>query len=266
MPRTRPSVAELARQRAAQEIDEIVLAFQLYMEGSQGPWLVHPERIGGRLDAKHLRPWTVAELEPRWTFVGAISEVLDKLVDPVFEPVVLDPNASYTFLRISYEGRAERGETALGKEISYSRIGRARPGDLVVSNISAVYRAICVVPQGAEDLLISNEFTVLRIKPGVDADAVYLWSVLRSSAVIAEWISNSSGVGRHRVDWEFLRHQRVPLLDPAKQREIGALYLAAEQHEVEIRRCKATAAAALAGLELEGDSARDRLIRAKPPK
>jgi hypothetical protein len=60
----------------------------------------------------------------------------------VDEPVTLKPDERYEFMRISYEGHAERGEIALGREVSYSKIGRARVGDIVVSNISAVYKAI----------------------------------------------------------------------------------------------------------------------------
>jgi type I restriction enzyme M protein len=266
VPRTRASVAEAARNAAAQEIDEVAQAFEAYLQGAKAAWLVPPERLAGRLDAKHLRPWSVAQLEPTWRGAGVGSDLLGNLVDPIEDAVTLDPNKRYTFLRISYEGRAERGEQALGREVSYSHIGRARVGDIIVSNISAVYRAICVMPEGMDDALISNEFTVLRVKPGVDVEPLYLWSVLRSTAVIAEWLTDSTGVGRHRVDWSLLRNQRVPLLSSERQREIDAHYRAAAEHEAEIVRHTASALKALDTLDLESDAARDRLVRAKPPR
>jgi len=266
VPKTRQSVAELARTNADQEITEIAAAFDSFLEGKRGPWLVPPDRLTGRLDAKYLRPWSVASLESRWKSAGAHSEVLGNLVEPVEESVTIEPNVRYTFFRISYGGRAEPGEQALGKEVSYSRIGRGRVGDILVSNINAVNRAICVVPKGMDDLLVSNEYTILRIRPDVDADALYLWSVLRSSAVIAEWISGSSGIGRHRVDWDLLRKQRIPLLPPERQRAIGNLYRAALEREAEAARYTESAVQALSELELEGEAARDRLERAKPPK
>lgn len=266
VPRTRASVAEMARSEATQEIDEIEAAYNAFLRGEEGPWLVLGDRLGGRLDAKYLRPWTVTELERKWQDAGATSDVLENLVMPIEDRIKLDPDAMYTFLRIRYEGRAERGEQALGREISSSRIGRTKVDDIVVSNISAVYKAICVIPEGMSDLLVTNEFTVLRLKPGVEAEPLYLWSVLRSTAVIAEWISGSSGVGRHRVDWELLRRQRVPLLRPERQREIAALYRAAQDREAEIAKLQETAASALEILDLEGDQARDRLARAKPPR
>jgi len=135
-----------------------------------------------------------------------------------------------------------------------------------VSNISAVYRAICVIPEGMDDLLLSSEFTVLRLKPGVKADPQYLWSVLRSAAVIAEWMSGSSGVGRHRVEWSMLCDQKIPLLSPAQQRKIGALYRDAERREAEVAELRKKAIASLRALDLDGEAARERIARAKPPK
>ncbi len=264
--RTRPSVAEQARKMAVQEIEEVLSAFEDYLNGKQGPWLVSAANLADRLDAKSLRPWRAAELEPKWKRAGATAEVLSGLVEPVWEPVLLEPNKKYSFLRISYEGRAERGEASLGKEVGYSEVSTAKAGDMVVSNISAVYRAICVLPKAAKDLLISKEFTILRAKKGKRVDANYLWAVLRSAAVVAEWLSGATGVGRHRVGWELLRNQRIPILDSKQQKAIGDYYRKAEGHEERIAQLRASALAALAPLELEGETAVDRLARAKPPK
>ncbi len=266
VPRTRASVAEQARKAALVEIEEIASAFDAYMRGVKGTWLVQPAQLMGRLDAKSLRPWSVTELEPTWKQAGVTSDVLENLVDPIEEHVTLDPEKRYRFLRISYEGRTEHGEEALGKEVSYARVGLTCVGDIIVSNISAVYKAICVIPKGMDGLLVSNEFTVMRLKPGVDADPQYIWSVLRSTAVIAEWLSGASGVGRTRVDWEILRSQKIPLLSSKRQHEIGELYRSAEEYERQIARAREEAQAKLASLELEGDAARDRLARAKPPR
>jgi type I restriction enzyme M protein len=263
--RTRPSVAAKAKAEAEHEMDEIVAAFEEFSAGKEGPWLVPPEKLTGRLDAKHLKPWSAATLEGEWKKVGAASVELQELVDLVEEPVELDSETLYGFLRISYEGKAETGEMALGKEVSYSHIGRAKHGDIVVSNISAVYRAICVMPKDL-DLLVSNEFTVLRLKSDVEADPLYLWSILRSSAVIAEWMSGSSGVGRHRVGWELLREQRIPMLPLSEQEEIGGLLRMAEERDREIAELRKSAEEALDGLGLEGSEPRERLVRAKPPK
>lgn len=266
VPSTPPSVAETARTSALAEMDEVLDAFAKYRDGVEGPWLVPAASLGGRLDAKFLRPWSVSELSPRWKELGIESVPLSDLVRPVEEPVSIDPDEHYDFLRVTYEGRAEPGESRLGREISYSSIGRARVGDIVVSNISAVYRAICVMPDDLQHLLISSEFTVLRLKDGAQADPYYLWSVLRTAGVIAEWLSSASGVGRHRVNWDVLQHQQVPLYPYPRQKEIGDMYREVHARERETKRLNDAALASLAELDLEGDAAKDRLARAKPPR
>ena len=264
--RTPPSVADKARQNALAEINEIASAYGDFLDGKKGTWLVDADMLSDRLDAKHLRPWSVDELEKAWSKAGAGTGVLSDLLDLVWEETTVQPDEQYTFLRISYEGFAERGDERLGREISYNKIALARPNDIVVSNISAVYRAICVYPKGMDGVLITPEFTVLRIKPDVKADPMYLWSVLRSSAVIAEWLSAATGVGRHRVGWDLLKDQKIPLLDYATQKEIGDLYRNADRLEEESVDNRKKAAAALKTLDLDCEVARDRLDRAKPPR
>lgn len=139
----------------------MLAAFDDYMSGKTGPWLVPAARLSGRLDAKSLRPWRAIELQPKWKKAGATSDVLANLVDPVWEPVSLEPNRRYTFLRVLYAGYAERGEASLGREVGYSEVSTAKTGDIIVSHINAVNRAICVLPKWAEDTLISKEYTIL---------------------------------------------------------------------------------------------------------
>lgn len=266
VPRTPASVAETARQFALKEMLEIQEAYAEYMAGKKGPWLVPASQLTDRLDAKYLRPWSVTELEPAWQAAGLGSVALEDLVQPVEELIALKPDERYEFLRISYEGRAERGEFRLGKEVTNQRIGRARIGDIVVSNISAVYKAVCVLSEGFEDLLVSSEFTVLRLRPGVKADPMYLWSVLRTSGVIAEWLSHSSGVGRHRVSWDLMKSQRIPMLSPDEQQTVGDLHREILKFEHAIAERQVAAVSVLSPLLLDGEEARDRLIRAKPPR
>ena len=194
--------------------------FEKYQNGQDGDWLVSPEALSDRLDAKHIRPWSVKELFSQWATLGVEAVALSTLVEPIEESVAIHPDTRYTFLKITYKGRAEPGEARLGSEISYSKIRRARAGDIVVSNISAVYRAICVMPDDLSDLLISNEFTILRPRPGVETDVYYIWSVLRTAGVIAEWLSGASGVGRHRVGWDVLHSQQILLYPYDRQKEI----------------------------------------------
>jgi type I restriction enzyme M protein len=267
VPSTRPSVAALAVAAARDEREEIVAAFRSYQSGTAGPWLVPPGRLSDRLDAKYLRPWSVRELEPGWDAAGVRVRPLAALVDHVVDPVALEPDREYQFLRITYAGIAERGETALGREVSYATISHATAGDIVVSHINAVHGAVGVMPDGMEDVLVSNEFTILRLKPGANADPYYLWSVLRTSGVVAEWLSGASGVGRHRVTWDTLREQRVPLLQPPeRQTAIGDLHRQAIVRDDEAKALREEALGYIADLDLEGEAAQDRRARAKPPR
>ncbi len=266
VPKTPHSVAEAARQNAETEMREIDVAFKAYLSGEKGPWLVEGAKLVDRLDVKHLQPWSVSKLEPAWKKLGTDVAKLEDLVNPIDEQAKLQPDKSYSFLRITYTGRTERGEKRLGREISYTNIGTAKVGDIVVSNIGAVYGSITVIPEGMEELLTSSEFTVMRLKDGIKADPWYLWSILRSPAVLAQWISDSSGVSRHRVGWAELKKQVVPLLPYEKQKEIGNLFRSAVKHEEEAIKLMKNAGEELTSLELDAEEAKSRLRKAKPPR
>jgi type I restriction enzyme M protein len=266
VPRTRPSVATKAREDATQEQNEIAAAFHAYQSGERGDWLVSSDKLTDRLDAKYLRPWSVDSLTRKWARDGVQSVLLSALVEPVEHVVALAPKHEYTFLRISYRGYAEDGERALGEEVSYSSIMQAAAGDVVVSNISAVYRAICVMPDDLTHLLVSNEFTVLRTKAGVEVDPYYLWAILRTPGVIAEWLSESTGVGRHRVGWAMLSNQRVPLLPVSEQRKVGDHFRAALKRDQEAEALRGQAENIIGKLGLDAEAALERLAAAKPPR
>ena len=264
--KTPPSQSEAKKNLARQEVDEIVEAFDAYQRGEDGAWLVPAERLADRLDAKFVQPWHASDLEPVWAEAGAGPKQLSNIVDPVETPTPLEPDKRYTFIRVTYDGKCQRGETRLGREVTYSTIGTAKPGDLVVSSMGAVYKAIGVIRDGMDDLLISSEYMILRIKPDAKVDPMYLWSVLRSPAVVAEWLSGASGLARHRVNWDVLKAQSVPLLPYAEQQKIGDLYRAAHDRLVESDNLAKSADNALSTLDLDNAKAKERLERSKPPR
>lgn len=265
VPRTRPSVALTARERASEEIEDIAAAIAQHELGYPTSCYVSAARLGDRLDVKYLRPWTASELSPHWEAAGATVAPLEDLVDSVDEMATILPDEHYNFLKITYEGRAEEGERRLGSEMG-SNLRTVHRGDIVVSNINAVNRAICVIPNGRDHLLVSSEFTVLRLKADGPTDPFYLWCVLRSAAVVAEQLSFSSGGGRHRTDWARLQLQQIPLLPFSKQREVGDHYRRILGYEAAIVREVLMATETMSNLGLDGGLARDRLARAKPPK
>ncbi len=267
-PKTRASDAENAKNLAINEMENIVSEFNLFLQGIKGTWIVSPDKLNGRLDAKHLLPYSVLELEKTWKKVGADSKTIENLFDPIKEEIVLDPDTRYKFLRITYEGKPEVGDTALGKEVSYTSVFSAQKNDIVISNINAINKAVCVMPEGMEDLLISQAFTVLRLKATkIDTiDPMYICSILRTSAVVAEWLSHTTGFGRHYVDWNLIRNQRIPLLPYEKQKHIGNVSRELIQFEKDILFKKNTIASEIANLGLEDDRAKDKLASAKPPR
>lgn len=266
--KTRPSAATLARKMAAEEMDQIVAAYESYLSGRRGPWLVKASRLSGRLDAKFLSPWSVEKLEPTWEKAGASTAILGDLVDRIESETKIESTKIYTFLRIAYAGYARMGESALGSEISYPWVGQAQKDDIVVSNINAVNGATCVLPEKAKNYLVTSEFTALRIRPEKreEVDPMYLWAILRSPAVIAEWLSSSTGLGRHRVGWDLLKNQRVPLLPVPKQKAIGDLNRKDHALYEEMMAIRTAATAGLNVLDLHGEIAKDKLARAKPPR
>lgn len=267
-PKTRLSDSEKAIKLAAQEIEEISNAFHSFEKGQSGPWLVSPDKLNDRLDVKHLIPWSVSELEKAWKTAGADSDVIANIVDLIENEVIIDENTRYTFLRVTYNGKAERGDNVLGREVSYPKIFTAEVSDIIISNINAVNKAICIIPPDLVDCLISSAFTVLRIKPHLrnHIDPMYIWSVLRSPAIVAEWLSHTTGFGRHYVDWDLIRKQRIPLLPYPKQQHIGNILRELIQHEREIVTKQIAANNEISVLGLDDKRAMDRLLKAKPPR
>jgi hypothetical protein len=114
--------------------------------------------------------------------------------------------------------------------------------------------------------LITSEFTALRVKDTGILDPMYLWSILRSPAVIAEWLSAATGLGRHRVDWALLQQQKIPLMPIERQQEIGAINRREYRLFEEMMALRDSAIEELEQLDLYGEMARDKLVRAKPPR
>lgn len=266
VPKTPLSVAEKASEQARAEMKEIIKAYSDFKNCKKGEWIVSADKLTDRLDAKFLRPWSILKLSKKWKQDGIGYELLSNLVDPIESVATINPNTKYSFVRVTYSGRCEIGEARLGRKITYTTMYTAKEKDLVVSGIGAVYGAICILPEGMDNLLISNEYSVLRLKPGIQLDPMYLWAVMRSSAVIAEWLSASSGLARHRVDWEILKKQNIPLLSYPQQKKIGDLYRKAIEDEMRIEKLRQSVEAELTVLNLESNEARDKLERAKPPQ
>ena len=267
-PKTPKSKADEARALAEIEANQICADFGKFLAGTQGPWLVSAAALQDRLDVKSCLPRT-QDVADRWQMDGYQVLSLEQIVDPIDGPV-FDPNVTpddlLTFLRISYGGIAEEGEQRLGREVTYRRALRAQAGDLVASNINMVHGAVCVMPPEFEQTVIASEFTVMRVKDK-RFDPWYLWGFLRSPEARARLLSQTTGMGRHRATWDFLKAMPVPLVDSALQEQVALQYResVASLRSASLAR-RAAEDALNQALDLTNAWAVQRLRSAKPPK
>lgn len=266
--KTRPSKALQARSDAERESDEVVRAFALFLAGKKGPWLVSGRLLRDRLDVKSCLPRT-NDISETWRANGLEVVPLSAIVDPVTDNP-LNPNDSpeslHTLLRVRYDGIAEEGEVALGKELTYRELWPPRASDIVASNIALALGSVCVMPPDLVHCLTSSEFTIMRLK---DArfDAWFIWGFLRSSEVRARLLSQSTGLARHRVGWEILQDIPVPLVDPETQQRLGKRFRESVEAARLAEKTRVATSKEMSGLlDLDNEWAVHRLRAAKPPK
>lgn len=248
------------------ELTEVAAAYDDFDGGDHEVWGVPSESITDRLDAKYLRPWSTAKIADQWRHQGIDVVELRDLVQPASDMIEIDPHAQCSFIRITYAGTVEHGAGRLGADIGYARMRTARIGDIVVSNIGAVHGSIGVITDDTTHLLISDEYTILRPIAEKQVDSHYLCAILRTPAIIAEWLSSASGIARQRVDWEAMQHQLVPLVVPAAQEQIGGKNRSAALCRQQALELEQEAMHALVGYGLFGEEPRQRIDRAMPPR
>jgi type I restriction enzyme M protein len=179
-----------------------------------------------------------------------------------------NPEKRYVTLTVSYEGIPSRKawQGRFGKEITYDEVMKLEPGTLAVSHINAARGSVAIIPTDFEETYVSPEYTVLKVDSN-KVNPTYLWAYLRSPEARARMLSDATGMGRTRVDWEILRHLPVPLIDDEKQRAIGKLY---DEYLAGLRsatRAEESATQEInSELDLNNDWAKGRLKSAKPPR
>ncbi len=265
-PTSPPSRVEKARQLADEEMETIVNNFGEFSKGNAPQWGVPSSAIANRLDVKFLL--RTSPLDKQWKNNGIRTSPLESLVDPVWEPVGPrdSPDQLFPMLRVGYDGLASTSDLRLGREMSYEELMIPKVNDILVSNISAIYGSIGIMPTGL-NAFATPEFTVLRMKDDCPLHAIYLWSYLRSPEVRARLLSDATGMGRTRVNWEILKHLPVALLDEKRQKRVVQLY---EQYLLALGEASTSESQATdlinSSLMLDNDWARKRLRSAKPPR
>lgn len=266
--KTRPSVAIDKREKAEQEMNEVIKAFKSFMSGKKGSWLVTADILNDRLDVKSCLPRS-DNIESVWGEKNYEVLKLEDVVDPVtedgFNPQDT-PDKTYTLLRIRYDGITEEGERVLGKDLTSNWAQRVQKNDIVAGNINAVQGSIGVIPEDLTSSIASSEFTIMRLKDK-RFHPWFLWAFLRSTEIRARLLSQSTGMGRHRIDWNLLRSLPIPVVPKEVQKKIGENLRKNVEMERQAERNREKATLELTNLlDLENEWAVSRLKAAKPPK
>jgi type I restriction enzyme M protein len=254
----------MRREAAKKELAAVVDAFQRSQQGSASRHLVPAARIADRLDVKScfLKPgrklsdWKKADLE-----VGPLSNWLDLRE----EESSAAGDEVIQLLSVRYDGFPEQ-EATLRDSIDYPRLYVARAGDVVVSHINAVNGAIAVLPSEMDGAVVSNEYTVLSPKAGVDPHTV--WSILRSPEVRAELMTRSTGLGRYRIRSDLLLGElNIPSPTTKTAVKHAKAFHDALRLEAEAQQLRSDAQAAIEQhLKLRSEVAENIIAAFKPPR
>ncbi len=255
-----------AHEKANEEIERIVTDFDKYLKGETGPWLVPPDRMTGRLDAKYCLPLQ-GRFVKKWKEKGFDVKPLSSFVEERSEEVIpkLNPDKEFWLLCVQYDGECVVSETRKGQDLKYTRMKYVREWDLVFSNIGAVMGSIGLVPRDIDGCVVSSEYTVLRCKSKIDA--VYLWIVLRSSELRADLLSTTSGISRHRLKWPKFGEVMVPLVSDEERKQIYQDFVQAKELQKRAQQSRQQILSSInEKLDVESEASKQRFLASKPPR
>ena len=255
----------VARQAAEQEIAKIVTNFHRYLNGDPSVETVSAERVSERLDLKFVVPlqgrfvsrWRKSGIEVKR--IGDVLSTVAELVKP-FE----HPNEEFTLLKVTYGGLCVPVKKHKGKHIKPETMQRVHTGDLIFSNIRATDGAVGVVPPELNNAVVSGSFTVLA--GNTPADAVYLWSILRTYEIRADIMSDSTGTGRYTTEWSQVKEVQIPWLPEEKRKAIANGLVNAWEMQSKALRLHAKATEEIVALGVDSDDSKKRFEAYKPPQ
>ena len=206
------------------EFNEFPMTVDEYRQMSRR-YMVPISRIGDRLDAKfyvqeHREIIELFETNPHHPLVplediGSFyadkynpkkaADVIIKLI----ETSDVDPaSLKITLKRVR------------GSECNYTCLKVLRAGDILISRRRAYRGAVVEIPPELDGAMAIPEFSVLRLRPGIDRS--YVLEVLRSKAFLDLMTIYSTGEMSGRIAEKDLRKLKIPL--PENHREIGARF------------------------------------------
>jgi type I restriction enzyme M protein len=264
---TKPSKVEEARKLATWEIETILDAFEKYKNGNNGEWLVPADKLKDRLDVKHCLP-LFGRFVSKWKKKGIEVFPLSKLCSPrdeIIEPVKDFPEQEFRIMTITYTGRCKTDETRLGKEINFNKMKVVRTGDIVFSDLNAFHGAIGYITEEFDGALASGSYTV--VKCNNTEDSLYLWSILRTTEIRADFLSSAIGMGRQTINWEYMQKVQIPFLPKTERDEIVQKILEAWKMEDKAKKSMEAINDLLnTHFDVESDQSKQRFISTKPPR
>jgi len=113
-----------------------------------------------------------------------------------------------TYLKVTYNGTAERGDEVEPAMTQHASLFRVEEGDIVISNIAATYGSVACVDAATAGCVVSTEYTVLRaLEPLLPK---VLWVLLRSKSFRSEMLLAATGANRTRVKWNLIKDIQLP--------------------------------------------------------
>lgn len=273
------AIDEQNREAARVEIETVASLYERFLQGDPAvaSHVVTADAISDRIDVKACLPkpsrlvdgWTARGVEVI-SFAAMVEAIVtDGNTTAMFEPEdLIEKDTSdelITHLRVSYSGFAEAGDEIFAADSSKPRLFKVHTGDLVISHINAVHGAAAVVPPPLDGCVVSNEYTVCRVRPGYDVRLV--WALLRTPEARADLLLLSTGIGRSRVHWDDLEKLMLPVPDAAFAKKLLGQIGAADNAEAEARRLRDAARDSLSmEFDLDNEVAQAVLAAFKPPQ
>ena len=256
---------DLLRENARKEVRMVVREYSRFLEGKGDHQFVVPaSRASNRLDVKHClieRDWRRSNSPTR------LSDVVEMKEFDVSDIVECTAHEGHVQLfTVKYDGTPAPDRVIFPRtETEYAQLYRVRSGEIVVSNIAASYGSVAVVPSHLDGLVVSKEYTVLKVVLGYDARVIR--ALFRSPEIRAEMLLRTTGANRTRVRWDDIQDIAFPYPD---EQTVSEFLRHLEDAEAARERALSEEAAAAKELDdkmlLNDERARFILDAFKPPK
>ncbi|OFX54754.1 MAG: hypothetical protein A2046_00445 [Bacteroidetes bacterium GWA2_30_7] len=153
----------------------------------------------------------------------------------------------------------------LGSEINYKKMKIVRTGDIVFSEYNTFHGAIGFITDEFDGALASGSYTVVRCLD--EEDSLYLWSILRTTEIRADFLTSAIGMGRQTIDWEDIKTVQIPFLPKKERNEISKQIIDAWAAEKKAQQSIESISDVLhQHFQVESKESKVRFLAAKPPK